>query len=48
MKELSVLVLDDESRMQDEIEEFLSGQQYTIYKAGAPSVAFSILEKNRH
>jgi len=45
MKQLSVLVLDDEPRMQDEIEEFLSGQQYMIYKAGAPSKAFGILEK---
>ncbi len=45
MKNLSVLVLDDELRMRDEIEEFLSGQQYLIHKAGAPSVAFEILEK---
>ncbi len=45
MKDLSVLVLDDELRMRDEIEEFLSGQQYLIYKAGTPSAAFSILDK---
>ncbi len=46
MKQLSVLVLDDEVRMRDEIEEFLSGQQYRIYKAGNPSSAFEILEVN--
>ncbi|RLD77016.1 MAG: sigma-54-dependent Fis family transcriptional regulator [Bacteroidetes bacterium] len=45
MKNLSVLVLDDELRMRDEIEEFLSGQQYLIHKAGTPSAAFDILEK---
>jgi len=45
MKQLSVLVLDDEPRMQDEIEEFLSSQQYLMYKAGTPSKAFDILEK---
>ncbi len=45
MKDLSVLVLDDELRMRDEIEEFLSGQQYLIHKASAPSMAFEILEK---
>jgi len=45
MKELSVLVLDDEVRMQDEIEEFLSGQKYLIQKAGTPSAAFDLLER---
>ncbi len=45
MKNLSVLVLDDELRMRDEIEEFLSGQQYLIHKSGTPSAAFDILEK---
>ncbi|MEE4256495.1 MAG: sigma-54 dependent transcriptional regulator [Bacteroidales bacterium] len=46
MKELSILVLDDEVRMRDEIEEFLSGQEYLIHKAEVPSQAFRILEKN--
>ena len=45
MKQLSVLVLDDELRMRDEIEEFLSGKNFLIYKAGAPGLAFEILEK---
>jgi len=44
MKQLNVLVLDDEIRMRDEIEEFLSGRQFLVYKAGTPSEAFRILE----
>ena len=45
MKQLNILVLDDEPRMRDEIEEFLSGQKYVVYKAGLPSEALAILEK---
>jgi DNA-binding NtrC family response regulator len=45
MKQLSILVLDDETRMQDEIEEFLNGREYVVYKAGLPSEAFEIIEK---
>jgi len=44
MKQLNILVLDDEPRMRDEIEEFLGGQNYMVYKAGSPSEAFKILE----
>ena len=43
MKQMNILVLDDEVRMQDEIEEFLSGQHYNVYKAGTPSAAFKTL-----
>jgi DNA-binding NtrC family response regulator len=45
MKTLRILVLDDELRMQDEIEEFLIGQQFIVHKAGTPSEAFTILDK---
>ena len=45
MKTLRILVLDDEVRMQDEIEEFLIGQQLIVYKAGTPSEAFTTLDK---
>lgn len=45
MKQLSILVLDDETRMQDEIEEFLNGREYVVYKAGLPSEAFARLEQ---
>lgn len=44
MKELNILVLDDEQRVRDEIEEFLVGNNYSVYKAAAPSKAFSILK----
>jgi DNA-binding NtrC family response regulator len=46
MKQLSILVLDDEPRMRDEIEEFLTGQDFMVYKASLPSEAFEILEQN--
>ena len=45
MKELKILVLDDEQRVRDEIEEFLSAKSYTVFKAEAPSVAFKIIEE---
>jgi DNA-binding NtrC family response regulator len=47
MKELNVLILDDERRVRDEIEEFLLNSKYTVYKAELPSVAFDILKKNK-
>lgn len=46
MKNLSILVLDDEKRVRDEIEEFLLGKNYNVLKAGLPSEAFNILEEN--
>ena len=45
MKELSILILDDEQRVREEIEEFLCGNEYTVFKAGLPSEAFKILEE---
>ena len=44
MKELKILVLDDEKRVREEIEEFLVGNNYTVYKAAAPSEAFTVLK----
>ncbi len=44
MKELNILILDDEQRVRDEIEEFLVGNNYSVYKADAPSEAFSVLK----
>ncbi|MCP4552680.1 MAG: sigma-54-dependent Fis family transcriptional regulator [Bacteroidetes bacterium] len=44
MKELNILILDDEQRVRDEIEEFLVGNNYSVYKAAAPSEAFSVLK----
>jgi len=42
---LNILIVDDEPRVQDEIEEFLLSKKYKVFKAGAPSVAFGILAK---
>lgn len=47
MKQLSVLVLDDEPRMRDEIEEFLLGKKYVVFTAGSPSIGFEILAKEK-
>ncbi len=44
MKELKILVLDDEKRVREEIEEFLTGNNYSVYKAAAPSEAFTVLK----
>lgn len=46
MKNLSILVLDDEKRIIDEIREFLSSRKYFVYTALRPSAAFQILDKN--
>ena len=47
MDKLKILVLDDEKRVRDEIEEFLIGRKFKVYKAGLPSEAFKILEKQK-
>ena len=41
---LNILIIDDEPRVADEIEEFLIGKKFKVSKAGAPSIAFKILE----
>lgn len=46
MKKLNILLVDDEIRLLQEIEEFLSSKKYKIYKAEKPSEAFKILEKH--
>ncbi len=43
---LSILILDDEQRVQDEIEEFLVGRSFNVLKASTPSQAFTLLEEN--
>lgn len=45
MKELKIVVLDDEQRVRDEIEEFLLAKQYSVFKASTPSEAFIIIDK---
>ena len=44
-KQLSILVLDDEPRVLDELEEFLTGKNYRVLTAGLPSAAFAILSE---
>ena len=41
---LSILILDDEQRVQDEIEEYLIGKSFDVHKASAPSEAFDLLK----
>jgi DNA-binding NtrC family response regulator len=50
MKEkIKILVVDDEQRVREEISEFLTENNYEVYKAAAPSEAFLILkEKEVH
>jgi DNA-binding NtrC family response regulator len=45
-EKLSILILDDEQRVQDEIEEFLVGRSFHVSKASTPSEAFKLLEEN--
>jgi len=44
-KKVNILIVDDEPRVADEIEEFLVTKKFNVYKAGAPSIAFKLLEK---
>ena len=44
---LNILILDDEKRVRDEIEEFLKGRGFTVFKASRPSEAFKLVEKNK-
>lgn len=45
-EKLNILILDDEQRVQDEIEEFLLGRSFHVLKATVPSEAFKLLENN--
>ncbi|MCF6170676.1 MAG: sigma-54 dependent transcriptional regulator [Bacteroidales bacterium] len=45
MKNINILVLDDEQRILDEIYEFLTNRNYNVFCALRPSEAFSLLEK---
>ncbi len=45
MKDLSILILDDEKAIRDEILEFLSEDGYSLFEAERPSKAFAIMEE---
>lgn len=47
MKEISILVLDDEKVFRKEIKEFLNGEGFSVLTAERPSEAFSILSENK-
>lgn len=47
MEKLNILVVDDEIRLLQELEEFLSNKKYQIFKALKPSIAFSLLIKQK-
>ncbi|MEJ2593793.1 MAG: sigma-54 dependent transcriptional regulator [bacterium] len=47
MAELSVLIIDDEQRVRDEIQEFLIKQEYLVYTAKDEKNAFGILKKKQ-
>lgn len=44
---LNILIVDDEPRVRDEIEEFLLNKKYHVLKAGTPSEAFKCLIENQ-
>ncbi len=43
---LSILIVDDESRVVDEIREFLKNKKYKVFSASLPSQAFKLLKEN--
>lgn len=47
MNKLNILIVDDEERLLDELEEFLGGKGFNILKASKPSIAFEKLDKNK-
>lgn len=47
MEQISILILDDEQRLLNELEEFLSRKDFLVFKAAAPSEAFDQLEKHK-
>ena len=44
-EKINILIIDDEPRVADEIEEFLHTRDYTVFKSNVPSKAFKVLEK---
>jgi len=46
MEKLNILIVDDEIRLLQELEEFLSNKKYNVFEASKPSEAFTVLKKN--
>jgi DNA-binding NtrC family response regulator len=47
MESISILVLDDEHRLRDELEEFFTRKNFLVHKAAEPAEAFEYLEKEK-
>ena len=47
MTKLSILILDDEARIRDELDDYLSNKGYQTYVASTPTKAMEIIRKNR-
>lgn len=43
---ISILIVDDEPRVVDEINEFLVSKDFKVFKAGKPSTAFKLLDSH--
>ena len=43
-EKMNILIVDDEPRVADEIEEFLKAKKFNVFKAGKPSIAFKLLK----
>lgn len=46
LRQLHILIVDDEKSLRDELEQFLSDSTFMVFKAGFPSQAFNIIEHN--
>ncbi len=47
IKQISILVIDDEHRVVDEITEFLKGQKYRVFSSTKPLLGLDILKNNK-
>ncbi|MFA8300787.1 MAG: sigma-54-dependent transcriptional regulator [Hyphomicrobiales bacterium] len=47
MNNLNILILDDEKRVRDEIEEFLTSRSFNTFTAGTPSEGLKIVKNNK-
>jgi DNA-binding NtrC family response regulator len=45
MKKISILILDDEQRICEELSEYLLRKKYAVFSAEKPSAAFDVLKK---
>jgi len=47
MEKMNVLVLDDEPRIRDELSDFLTDHQFSVFEASCPDEAMPLLEKQQ-